>query len=1180
MSKKRLNLSDFEIKDLPLNLIQPQLDSYKYFLDEGLKLLFKEITPIEDYTGESWLMEFGDLRFGDPKYKASEAQRLGLSYEAPLFVNARLINKKTGEIKEQELFVADLPLMTKRASYMVNGNERVVVMQLVRAEGVLFTTSKKKYDVPLYIVKLIPQRGKWLDFEISKHGVMFVQLVNKRPKILLTTLLKALGMGNNDDLRALFKDVDTGEVKFVETTLENDQTRSRDEALVDIYTKLRPEDSINIEGARNLLENIFFNPRRFFLGKVGRYQLNKKLGTTYDIEEKYYTLQRDDLVGVIKALIKLNNGTIEPDDVDHLSNRRVKGPGELIMEHLREGMLQMEKNIRDRMSTYGSDELITPSRLVNTRALVGSINHFFETSSVSRYMDQENPLSELGIKRRVTSGGEGGLTKQSATFSVRDVHSSHFSRFCPVETPEGPMIGIVTHLSLYARINEYGFIEAQYAKVLGKVKPLAKELEGRIPTKDVNLKGKVLAKAGEVISKTLAEKIEKAKYVEEIEVNPFKTDIIEFFTADFEEQFKIGPSDLKFDEYGNILDSYVFVRTEGSYKNVPVNDLDYIGINPGQIAGLGLSLIPYASHDDPTRTLMGSNMQRQAVPLLQPEAPIVGTGYEKLITKATKRALFSEDDGEVLESDSLHIKVKYKKSSKPTNYILNKFMLTNQNTCFNQTPRIKVGDKFKNGDLLADGPSMDHGELALGHNVTAAYMVYEGLNYEDAIIVSERLVKDDVLTSIHISEYIRDVRETKLGPEQITTDIPNVGTYILRNLDETGVVRVGARVEPRDILVGVIAPKGETELTAEEKLLRAIFGEYARDVRDNSLRLPHGERGIVIDTQVLEKDKGAKLNPGVIKQIKIWVARTHKISIGDKLTGRHGDKGCISRVLPVEDMPYLEDGTPVDIILSPLFIKRMNLGQLMETHIGRIAQALGINIEVPVFASIDANKLYSLAKAKGINIDQKVDLYDGKTGKKFPNKVVVGPRYMLKLKHLADDKVHARSTGSYTMVTQQPLGGKAQFGGQRFGEMEVWALESHTAPNVLQEMLTIKSDDVIGRANAYKSIIQGVPVEAPNVPESFKVLISELRSLGLNPEKLFTRPKVEKIEEVKDESVTEVSAEKVDEKESEKEDKSEDKDKNKEEKNDSDKKKSEKSEKSEQNEESNEDLQEKSEENN
>jgi DNA-directed RNA polymerase subunit beta len=1098
MAKERLNLSNFELKDFPVNLINAQIQSYDRFLQEDLPNLFKEISHIEDYTGESWIMEFGDMRLGEAKFSAQEAQRIGVSYEAPLYINAKLVNKKTGEIKEQELFVCDLPLMTKRGSFVINGNERVVVMQLVRAEGVLFVRSKKAKG-ELFIVKLIPQRGKWLDFEINRYGVMSVQLINKRPKVLLTTLLRALGYTSDDEIRSLLEDVDKGEKSFIEATLKADTTRSREEALIDIYSKLRPEDSINLEGAKALLDNIFFNSRRFFLGRVGRYQLNKKLGTNLEVKEENYTLKKDDIVAVIKALIKVNNNDFRPDDIDHLANRRVRGTGELIAENLRDGMLQMEKNIRDRMSTYGADELITPSRLVNTRSITGVLNHFFGSSSLSRYMDQENVLSELSIKRRITSGGEGGLTKQSATFSVRDVHGSHYSRFCPVETPEGPMIGIVTHMAIYARINDFGFLEAPYRRVKDSVKGTKTALTGRILAQSIK-KGRVSYSSGERLDEKKASSIAKLS-LKKVKVKPFVTDETRYFAPDEEINYKIGPATIEVDEDKNIVSSSVFVRIEGGYKNVSSDELQFIDVNPGQIVGLGLSLIPFAAHDDPTRTLMGSNMQRQAVPLLDPSSPIVGTGYEKLLARSSKRAIFAEKDGKVDYYDSNKIVVKYKGKGDKVQYDLDKFVRTNQNTCFTQVPRVKLGEKFNKGDLLVDGPSMKNGELALGQNVLAAYMVYEGFNYEDAFVISERLVKDDVLTSVHISEYVRDIRETKLGPEQITTDIPNISAHALRNLADDGIVRIGARVEPRDVLVGIIAPKGETELTAEEKLLRAIFGEYARDVRDNSLRLPHGEKGIVIDTQVLDKEDGAKLAPGVLRQVKVWVARTHKISIGDKLTGRHGDKGCISKILPVEDMPYLEDGTPVDIVLSsPLFIKRMNLGQLMETHIGRIAQKLGIKVEVPVFAPNDEKKLYSLAKEKGISLDKKVDLYDGRTGKKFDQKIVVGPRYMLKLKHLADDKVHARSTGPYTMVTQQPLGGKAQFGGQRFGEMEVWALEAHKAPNVLQEMLTIKSDDVVGRANAYKAIIQGLPVEAPNIPESFRVLIAELRSLGLNLE--------------------------------------------------------------------------------
>lgn len=1121
----RVNLSKIKLSDYNINLIEAHIQSFQKLIEEGLEVLFKEISPVEDYTGEAWQLKFDKLRLSKPKYSSKKAQKLGLSFDTPLYVNTILTNKRTGEIKEQELFVADLPLMTRRGTFVINGNERVVVMQLVRAEGILFVEAKKKIaGKTMGVVKLMPQRGRWLDFEVDKNGIMSVKLINKRPKILLTTLLRALGYSTDDDLRKLLRDSDQGQkepdTKFVETTLKADTSHNTEEALIDIYSKLRPEDSINLDSAKNFLNSIFFNPRRFFLGKVGRYKLNKKLGINLPIESENFVLKKEDLVAIVKSLIKLNHGELRFDDIDHLGNRRVRATGELIGEKIREGMLRMEKNIKDRMSTYGADELIAPSILVNTRPIIAAINQFFGSSSVSRYMDQQNILSELVTKRRITSGGPGGLTKESATFSVRDVHSSHYSRLCPVETPEGPMIGIVSHMAIYARINEYGFIEAPYRKVVSIVtKPSKKVLLNRQLALAVKDNGKVIIKKDEMLTAPKVEKIIKLN-PKEVHLVPYVTEEIEYLDPDDEIKYKIGPATISVDEIGNITQSNVFVRYYSGFANVPVHEINYIDVSPSQIAGLGLSLIPYAAHDDPTRTLMGANMQRQAVPLVDPETPIVGTGYEPIIAKSSRRSITAEEDCEVTYADAATVEVKYTGNKENVKYRVDKFIRTNQNTCFNQRVRVKKGDKLKKDDLIVDGPAMDHGDLALGKNILSAYMIYEGFNYEDGIIISERLVKDDVLTSVHIGEYVQDIRETKLGPEQITRDIPNVGEYSLRNLDESGIVRVGARVDPLDILVGVIAPKGETELTAEEKLLRAIFGEYARDVRDNSLRLPHGSKGIVLDVQVLSKEKGDKLNPGVITQVKVWVARTHKISIGDKLTGRHGDKGVISKVMPEEDMPYLEDGTPVDAILSPLFIKRMNLGQLMETHMGKIAQQLGIKIDVPGFVPLDEEKVMVLAKKEGVDTEQKVTVYDGRTGRPFEKKIVVGPRYILKLDHLASDKVHARSTGPYTMVTQQPLGGKAQFGGQRFGEMEVWALEAHAVPSVLHEMLTIKSDDVVGRANAYKSIIQGLPVEAPSLPESFKVLVGELRSLGLNLDMIITESNKKNVDQKGPESET------------------------------------------------------------
>jgi len=1101
--RKRINLSAVPLNHITTNLIESHIKSYKLLLDEGITEIFNEINPITDYTGETWELTFQDIDWGDINHTYKDAQKLGLSFDRPLYINVRLLNKKTGEIKKQKLFVADIPMMTDRATFIVNGNERVVVMQIVRAEGILFFENKSpSQNIPLYAVKLMPLRGRWFDFEVNKHGVMSVKLLEKRPRILLTTLLRALGYSSDEELKELFKTVDTQDKKFVDITLKRDPTSNTEEALLDIYRKLRPEDSINLEAAEEFINNIFFNKRIFYLGRTGRYQLNKKLGITDKITIDDYLLKKSDLVEIVRALIKLNNRQMKIDDIDSLANRRIRGVGELIGEKIRIGVMRMEKNIKDRMSTYSAEEIITPSVLVNTRPIIASVNQFFGSSQVSRYMDQQNPLSEIETKKRITAGGPRGLTKERATFSVRDVHSSHYSKLCMVTTPEGTSIGVVSHMSIYARINDFGFLEAPYFRVIRKLtieKGNANMFEGRILSKDIlDKKGRVLFKKNYKLSSKDFNKLSQ-NGIREIYVNAFISQDYDYLDADDELKYKIGPAILDVDEYKNIKASAVFVRANGTFTKVPANEIDYVDINPGQIGSISFSLIPFSYNDDPTRALMASNMQRQAVPLVNPEAPIVGTGYEKIVAHGSGRCYFAKNNGKVEYADANVIKIKYNDGTKES-YDIEKFVRTNQNTSFSQTVIVNTGDIVKKGQTLVDGPAIDNGELALGRNLLAAFMVYEGFNYEDAIILSERVVKEDILTSIHIKEYIQDVRETKLGNEQITRDIPNVGEHVVRNLDANGIVRIGAEVNSQDILVGIIAPKGETELTPEEKLLRAIFGEYARDVRDNSLRVPHGDRGIVIGVQVLDKKKEDKLNPGVLKQVKIWVARTQKISVGDKLTGLHGDKGVIAKILPEEDMPYLADGTPVDIVLSPMFVKRMNIGGIRELEVARIAKALGIFVEVPPFAPLNQKFLQDQITKHGLNSDSKVELYDGRTGEKFANKIVVGPRYILKLDHLSSDKVHARATGSYTMVTQQPLGGKAQFGGQRFGEMEVWALEAHAVPHVLHEMLTIKSDDVVGRAAAYKSIIQGQPIEPPNIPESFKVFIAELRALGINVE--------------------------------------------------------------------------------
>ncbi len=1122
INPERLSLAKYKYPVLDVNLIEAQVKSFNLFLEHGFQELFDEINPITDYSGESWELTFEDIEWGEINHSFNHAIKAGLSCDRSLYTNVSLLNKKTGEVKKQKLFIADVPVMGDRGTFVISGNERVVVMQITRAEGILFYEQKAKGKslVPLYGVKLMPTRGRWFDFEVNKHGIMSVKLLDKRPKILLTTLLRALGYSSNAQIySALGK---KQENKFIENTLKRDPAKNQEEALIDIYKKLRPEDSVNRENAENFLNSIFFEKRRFYLGRIGRYQLNKKLKLDTPIAPENYVLKKKDILNIVRALVELNNGEIQPDNIDHLANRRIRGVGELITDNLRIGILRLEKNVRDRMGTYGTDQLITPSVLVNSRPIIASVNQFFGSSQVSRYMDQENVLSEIETKRRITAGGPRGLTKERATFSVRDVHSSSYSRLCPVTTPEGPSIGIVSHMAVYTRINDFGFLEAPYYRVLSNIRVDELEdiniIEGVVTREDIKDKDeKVVIKKGKKVDKKDIKLIKEEK-IKEIKCEPKITSSVTYLAPDDEANYNIAEATSR-DEHNEFKEDTVFVRSRGSYKRVPTTEIDFIDINPGQIAGLGFSLVPFSANDDPTRTLMASNMQRQAVPLVNPDSPIVGTGFEKIIADASGRSIIAQNDGEVLEADADSITVKYKSGEKKE-YDIQSFTRTNQNTTFTQRLKVNPKTKIKKGDLLVDGPSMDNGEIALGRNLMAAFMVYEGFNYEDGIIISERLVKEDILTSIHIKEYVQDIRDTKLGNEILTADIPNVGDYLKRHLNEDGLINIGASVNSKDILAGIVSPKGEVELTAEEKLLRAIFGEYARDVRDNSLKVPHGDKGTVIGVQLLDKEKGDKLNPGVIQQVKVWIARTQKISIGDKLTGLHGDKGVISKILPEYDMPYLKDGTPIDIILSPMFIKRMNIGQIKEMHIASQALKLGRKVEVPPFTQIDEEKLLKEMKEKDIEWSEKVKLFDGRTGKPFDQKVTVGPRYIIKLNHLSSDKIHSRSTGPYTVVTQQPLGGKAQFGGQRLGEMEVWALEAHAVPNVLHEMLTIKSDDVVGRAAAYKAIIQGQEIDPPSTPESFKVLVSELRALGINLDPVKTEndklDKVE-IEEAKDE---------------------------------------------------------------
>jgi len=914
-------------------LLEAQKKFFTQFVEDGFEELFDEINPVADYTGNSWELSLEDFTWGEGKTSFRDAQNLGLTYEAPVYANVRLVNKKTGEIKKQKIFMCEMPIMSDRGSFMVNGNERVVVFQILRSEGLLFSESKASAPKKkLYSVKLMPHRGNWYEFELNKYGVMSIKLLQKRPRILLTTLLRALGYSSDAEIKKAMGNIDNGETSFIDATLRKDPTKNTEEALIDIYRKLRPEDTVTLEAAKALIDNIFFNKRRFYLGKIGRYKLNKKLKIDEDFTTADYILKKRDIIEVIKCLIELNHGTKLPDDVDSLSNRRIRGVNELVSEKLRIGVLIMEKNIRDKMSTYSTDEKVTPAMIINSRPLISAINQFFGSSSLMRFMDQGNVLAELEAKRKISAGGPRGLTKERATFSVRDVHNSHYSRLCPVTTPEGPSVGTVNQMAIYTKVNEYGFLEAPYYSVITKhnFKDGKKELViNRFLGEDIKDNNKVIFKKGERITDKILTDISKTG-VESFKVAPYILKEITYLDADHELTHKIASSSIQTDQDGNITDETTYVRDAQNYVKLSSNEIDLVDISPAQIAGMGLSLIPFSGNDDPNRTLIGSKTQTQAIPLIRADSPIVGTGFEKDFAKASGRGIYADEAGEVIEVDAQEIIVKYKGNKEKISMPIEKFIRTNQNTSFSQNVLVSPGYKFEKGEILVDGPCSQNGELALGANLRVAYVVYDGYNFEDGMVISERVVKDDVLTSVHIQEYVQEVRETKLGNEQITRDIPSVGEWALRNLDDEGVVRIGANVQSNDILVGIIAPKGETELTAEEKLLRAIFGEYARDVRDNSLRIPHGEHGVVVGVQVLDKLSGAKMNAGVIKQVKVWIAKTHKISVGDKLTGFHGDKGVITKIVPEADMPYTADGRPVDIILNPIsMIRRMNLGQLL-----------------------------------------------------------------------------------------------------------------------------------------------------------------------------------------------------------------------------------------------------------
>jgi len=1048
---------------LPLPyLISIQKDSWQLFLERDLKELFQEISPIRDYTKKELELWFLDYKLDEPKYKTDlEAKQNNDSFEAALRVRTKLVNLKTKEIKEQEVYLADFPLMTERGTFIVNGVERVAVPQLIRSPGAFFT-GQRVGDRNNFGAKIIPNRGTWLEFETEQSGAIGVK-IDRRRKIMATTLLKAFGIEKDESIKETFQDVDRGETKYIEETLKRDTTHNQAEAFVEIYQRLRPGDLATADTARELIENMFFNFERYDLSKVGRWRMWQRLPALRerDTKQKAYQTPKEekiglqdrvlslkDVIAVIKEIIRLNNTPeAKPDQIDHLGNRRVRTLNELLQNRLRVGLMRMERIIKDRMSTLDIYTL-TPIQLINSRPFMAVAKEFFTSSQMSQFMDNENPLAELEHKRRLSSTGPGGLTRERAGFEVRDVQPSHYGRICPIQTPEGPNIGLVGHMASFARINQYGFLETPYFKVE---------------------QGKVLSD-------------------------------VRYFNAYEEEKYNIASGAVPIDEQGYIVSEKVEARIKGEPGVVERNKIDFIDVSSEQSISIGTSCIPFLQNDDANRALMGSNMQRQSVSLISPEPPLVATGVEKKVARDSGQVIISDIDGVVYEVDANHIVIKAHQH-KSAVYNLRTFTRTNQYTCFHQKPIVKKGKTIKKGDILTDGGAISQGQLSLGQNILVAFMPWRGENFEDAILVSERLVKEDVYTSIHIENFACDVRETKLGPEITTPDIPNVSEEKLKDLDEEGIIRIGAEVGPNDILVGKISPKGEADLTAEERLLRAIFGEKAREVKDTSLLMEHGKRGRVIEVKVFSRELGHKLEPGVIKKIEVEVAQLREIKAGDKLAGRHGNKGIISKVLPVEEMPFMADGTPVDIVLNPITVaSRMNLGQILETHLGWAAKVLGYQAISPALAGAKEADIKKELKEAGLPEDGQIILYDGRTGLPFPKKITIGYIYMMKLIHMVEDKIHMRSIGPYSLITQQPLGGKAQFGGQRFGEMEVWALEGYGAAHILQEMMTIKSDDVQGRAAAYEAILKGEEIRNPNIPASFNLLVLELKSLGLSVE--------------------------------------------------------------------------------
>ncbi len=1175
-----------EVVPVP-DLVRVQVESFRWFQKEGLMKLFEEISPIRDYTRNRLELHFVDFEFDQPKHSVAECLERGMTYSAPLRVLVRLLIKETGEIKEERLFFGDFPLMTDAGTFIISGAERVVVSQLTRFPGVYFTLARDPVSGrQLGFGKLVAERGAWLDFDTSSRHVLSVRVSGKR-KLTASTLLRAVDpkYSTDDDLYNLFEDVDTAQdQQFMHSTIERDShIRSHSDALVDIYRKLSSGEPPSLSSAKTLLNNFLFNPRRYSLGEVGRYKLNKKLGV--EVPSDYLGLTPEDLVQIVRHIILLNNGRETPDDIDHLGNRRAQGVGFLLQNQFRVGLLRLERAVKERMSILGS-EAATPSALINIRPVTASIKEFFGRSQLSQFMDQTNPLAELTHKRRLSAMGPGGLSRERAGFEVRDVHHSHYGRLCPIETPEGPNIGLIGTLATYASINKFGFVETPYRRVSHELPSDSALLVGRGLKEDVIADdGSVIAQVGTRVDEELRGRIAKLS-PRQIRIVSFVSPEVKNLTADEEEQFSIAEANVRLNDRGEFIDDRIDVKRGSRYFREVPDRVDLMDVSPKQIFSVSAALIPFLEHDDANRALMGSNMQRQGVPLLRPEAPLVSTGMEREVARYSGQALFADCNGIVTSVTGAQIVIQDDRGDMHT-YKLERFLRTNQGTCIDQRPLVRKGDRVEVGQILVDSSSLQDGQLALGRNVVCAFMSWRGYNYEDAIIVSNRLVKDDVYTSIHIEKYDTQERSTKLGPEEITRDIPNVSEDSLGNLDDEGIVRIGAEVKQGDILVGKITPKGETEPSTEEKLLRAIFGEKVRDVKDSSLRMPPGARGRVLSTRVFSRENHDELPAGVNRLVRVWVVQRRKLSIGDKMSGRHGNKGVVSIVLPEEDMPFLPDGTPVDIVLNPMGVpSRMNIGQVLETHLGWAARIYGfravnpifggantaqiedelckvwmawraeaVNIDPKVACAVDFDKLRNWLSDEGFDADEVMDstrtgvakrtalclwleslgiqardssdeelgritkkiyeerriypptfgkmvVRDGKTGEAFDQPVTIGGVYMMKLIHLVEDKVHARSTGPYSLITQQPLGGKAQFGGQRFGEMEVWALEGYGAAHTLQEMLTVKSDDIVGRARAYESIIKNEDVQSPSIPEACKVLFMELRAMGFAVELL------------------------------------------------------------------------------